>query len=228
MVRSTQGKKNICLTINSLAKGGAEKQCLLLAKALRSHHNVYLAVLNPTTQDPYYRKVVDEEKIQVVFLSRNPIVRMVKLAQFLKRKKVEVVFSFLPVDTIMSAVCGWLAGVPYRFGGIRNSYLPKGKHMILRAVNNHVLHYTIANNYAAYRSALAFGFKENVMVIHNGIGIRPLISRQGRPTNETTIISVGRLVKQKDYETALKSVARLKKMLPAEHTLRYRIVGYGE
>ena len=35
-------KKNICLTINSLSPGGAEKQCLLLAKALKPYHNPFV------------------------------------------------------------------------------------------------------------------------------------------------------------------------------------------
>ena len=37
--------KNICIFIESLKSGGAEKQSLLLAKALKSDHRICLTVL---------------------------------------------------------------------------------------------------------------------------------------------------------------------------------------
>ena len=66
-------KKNICITINSLAPGGAEKQSLLLAKALKPYHNTTVVIINP---QPIYKKhiaVIEKDDIKHIFLDRNPI-----------------------------------------------------------------------------------------------------------------------------------------------------------
>jgi glycosyltransferase involved in cell wall biosynthesis len=120
-----------------------------------------------------------------------------------------------------------MAGVPHIFGGIRNSFLPPIKLAVLRAVNNHLLNYTIANNYSAYRMALDYGFKRNVFVIHNGIKIRPIPTKPKPGHKIINIVSVGRFVKQKDYETALRSIAYLKRILVKNQRFRYKIVGSG-
>ncbi len=220
-------RKNICITINSLASGGAEKQSLLLAKALKIHHNTILVILNP---QPIYQpliSLIEEENIDHIFLAKNPIKKAVEFSSFLKKRKIEIVFSFLPTDTILSGVCGKIMGVPHIFGGIRNSFIPRIKFAALRLAHNYLLSYTIANNFSAYHSSIEFGFKKKVFVIPNGIEIRPFFERQISKRKVISIISLGRLVEQKDYETALKSIAELKKDLKATVQLKYRIVGHG-
>ncbi|MFK7811578.1 MAG: glycosyltransferase [Maribacter sp.] len=220
-------RKNICITINSLASGGAEKQSLLLAKALKPHHDVIFVILKP---QPIYQprfEVLKEEAIEHIFLPKNPVKKGIAFTRLLKRRKIDIIFSFLPTDTILSAICGKMAGVPHIFGGIRNSYIPKIKYSLIKIIHNYLLSYTIANNYAAYSSSIGFGFKKKVFVIPNGIEIKPFFARQGLDRKTITIISLGRLVKQKDYETALKGISELKKTLKTDIKLKYRIVGHG-
>ena len=220
-------RKNICITINSLASGGAEKQSLLLAKALKPYHNTILLILNP---QPTYQAHLDalvQEGIDHVYLSKNPIKKIIEFTRFLKKRKIDIIFSFLPTDTILSAICGKIAGVPHILGGIRNSFIPKFKFSVLRTVHNYLLSYTITNNHAAYFSSIEFGFKEKVFVIPNGIEIKPVTAKQDANRKTIRIISMGRLVKQKDYSTAIKSIAELKKMLPFDLKLNYKIVGHG-
>ncbi|MBD0852595.1 glycosyltransferase family 4 protein [Maribacter arenosus] len=220
-------KKNICITINSLAPGGAEKQSLLLAKALKPYHNTTVVIINP---QPIYKKhiaVIEKDDIKHIFLDRNPIKKIRDFTGFLKKKKIDIIFSFLPTDTIWASICGKIANVPYIFGGIRNSHIAYFKYAALRFANNHLLNYTIANNYAAYDSSIKFGFKKNVMVIPNGIEIRPKSQIKGLQMKTITVISIGRLVKQKGYVTALQAIAELKNTLKSNYVLRYRIVGDG-
>ncbi len=221
-------RKNICITINSLARGGAEKQCLLLAKALKPYHNAILVILNPEPIYPPRLEVIKEEGLDHIYLSKNPVKKTYEFIRFLKKRKIDIIFSFLPKDTMLSAICGKLAArVPYVLGGIRNSYTPWGKFTALKIVHNRLLNYTIANNYAAYNSAIEFGFNKKVMVVVNGIEINPFFERQKVDSNTITIISLGRLVKQKDYETAIKSISALKKMLKTAIRVKYKIVGQG-
>ena len=210
-----------------MAMGGAEKQCLMLASALKPEHNVHVVVVNPQPIHPPYHDYLEKERIEHIFLSANPIKKFFELRSYLRKNKIEVIFSFLPRDTTLAAVCGKLTGVSHIFGGIRNSYLPKMKFFVLRWVHNNLLNYTIANNYAAYRAAIDYGFKDRIFVIPNGIEIRPLQQRQEEEKKVIQIISVGRFVKQKAYETALKSLAQLKGMLASKQVFKYTIVGSG-
>ncbi|WP_276168409.1 glycosyltransferase [Zobellia alginiliquefaciens] len=220
-------RKNICITINSLGRGGAEKQCLLLAKALKHKHNVVVAILKPEPRYESHVRFIQQEEIEHLVLSPNVLFNAVNFIKFLKKEKIDIVFSFLPTDTIFSAICGKFAGVSYSFGGIRNSYMPKLKFMALKAVNNYLLDYTIANNFAAYSSSQKFGFKKNVFVISNGIDINPFKQRIPQNGACISIISMGRLVEQKQYGVALKSIYKLKETLAGAYRFRYKIVGQG-
>ncbi|MGB5420129.1 glycosyltransferase, partial [Algibacter sp.] len=145
----------------------------------------------------------------------------------LRKRKIDIIFSFLPKDTIFSGIYGKIAKVPYIFGGIRNSHVAWTKFAALKLINNRLLSFTIANNFAAYDSSIDFGFKKNVFVIPNGIEIRTISKRLKTDKNLITIISLGRLVKQKDYDTAIKSIANLKQILNKKYNIKYKIVGQG-
>ncbi len=218
-------KKNICVTINSLSAGGAEKQCILLATALNEHHNVTVIVLTPERLYQPRLEALKNQNIHYKFLSKNGIKRFFQLIRVFKEMKTDFVFSFLPADTIMSAVCGKLAGVPYVFGGIRSSFLPKVKFLVLKYLNNSILKYTISNNFAARVTAIKLGFNSNVLVIPNGIEIRAITERKSAST--VNIISLGRLVEPKCYDIAIETVVQLKEILKDEFHITYTIVGQG-
>ena len=220
-------RKNICLTITSLAMGGAEKQCLLLAKALAPFHNVQILIIKPHPRHQPKLEFLEEEGLKHAFLPANFLGQVVGFMRFLRRERIDFMFSFLPKDTLLAGICGKIFGVPHRFGGIRNSYLPPYKFIFLRLVHNHFLSYTIANNYSAREAAIKNGFKENVMVIHNGINIRPLRKTPKSETGSITIISLGRLVPQKDFRTALRVIVRLKERTAGKIPFKYYMVGKG-
>ena len=220
-------KKNICIAINSLAMGGAEKQCLLLAKALKTFHNLVVVVVDPTEEiHPDRLDNLEKEAIDAVYLPKNQLLKITEFTKLLRKRKIEIVFSYLPTDTVLSAICAKLVKVPYKFGGIRNSFLPRFKLIVLRFVHNFLLNYTIANNYAGYQAAIAFGYKNRVLVIPNGIEIRPLLPKE-YTSKRITIISLGRLVSQKKYDIAIQTIAHLKTILNKDYNIFYKIVGQG-
>lgn len=220
-------KKNICITINALELGGAEKQSVLLAKALKAHHNVTLVVVDPTKEVyPARLQTLEQEDIKPIFLPKNFLLKIVVLTKLLRKKKIEFIFSFLATDMVLGALCGKIVGVPYLFGGIRSSSWPRFKFMALRATHNYLLNYTISNNYAGRRVAVDFGFNENVFVIPNGIEIRPLKPIKGH-SKTITIISLGRLVSLKRYDIAIQTIAHLKTIIDEYYAIRYKIVGQG-
>ena len=219
--------RNICITINSLNRGGAEKQCLLLAKAIRGVHNVTVVILRDKPIHKPHISYIENEGIEHIFLPANMVQKASTFISFLKKNDIEIIFSFLPTDSIFSAICGKLSGVPYVFAGIRNSYMARTKFTALKWLNNSILNYTIANNFAAYEAALSFGFKKKVFVISNGIEMKQVPKRVEKDKEIINIISLGRLVKQKEYDTALKSMVYLKEILDNEVFFKYTIVGQG-
>lgn len=219
-------KKNVCVTINSLSAGGAEKQCILLAAALKEHHNVMVLILSPEKLYPPRLSSLKNQNIPFKFLSKNGLKRFFQMIQYFNKSNTDIIFSFLPADTVMSAICGKLAGVPHIIGGIRSSFLPKFKFIVLKCLNNSVLDYTISNNFAARKTALKLGFNSNVLVIPNGIEIRGLSEKR---TNKTiNIISLGRLVEAKCYDIAIETIFELEKLVGNEYDIQYTIVGQGE
>ena len=220
-------KKNICITINSLAAGGAEKQSLLLAKALKSYHNTIVVIIKPKPIYQSHLVIIKKEEIEHVFLARNSVKKIYGFTKLLKVRKIDIIFSFLPIDTLLGGICGKISGVPHIFGGIRNSYIPKFKFTVLKVVHNSILDYTIANNFTAYHSAIKSGFKDRLLVVFNGINIRTLSKTRRSNNKSINIISVGRLVLQKDYNTALKAIVTLKKRLKSDYKINYKIVGNG-
>lgn len=219
-------KKNICVTINSLSAGGAEKQCILLAAALKEHHNVTVIILSPEKLYPPRLVSLKDQNIQYKFLSKNRFKSFFQMIQYFRKNNIDFVFSFLPTDTVMSAVCGKLAGVPYIFGGIRSSFLPKSKFKLLKYLNNTILRYTISNNFSARETAIRLGFNSNVLVIPNGIEIRALSVRRSKKT--ISIISLGRLVAPKCYDIAIQTIEELKNIVGEKYDIKYTIVGQGE
>lgn len=222
-----QRRKNICITINSLNRGGAEKQCLLLAKALKDQHNVKVIILNDKPVHDPHISFIQQEKIEHIFLPANFVLKPLAMARILRTDKVDIIFSFLPTDSLLSAIIGRLCGVPYVVGGIRNSFLTRYKFLGLKWANNLLLNYTIANNYAAHRAANTLGFKNKVFVISNGIEVRAVPQKVIVEKETVSIISLGRLVEQKRYDVALSSILSLKNILKDSIQLKYRIVGQG-
>ena len=220
-------RKNICIAINSLEMGGAEKQSVLLAEALKPFHNIVLVVVDPQKKVyPPRMQTLKHEDIETVFLKKNLLRKIGTFTSILKKKKIEFIFSFLATDTVLSTVCGLLTKVPYIFGGLRSSSWPKFKLLVLRANHNYFLTYTIANNFAGYQAAIDYGFNQNVLVIPNGIEIRPLQPKIKSPKT-INIISMGRLVKPKRYDIAIKTIMHLKTIIKANCNINYKIVGQG-
>jgi glycosyltransferase involved in cell wall biosynthesis len=208
-----------------LRAGGAEKQCILLTEVLSKHHNVTLVILNPNEVYKPRLTYLNEHNLAYKFLSKNPLSRAFQLINFFKKDKTDFIFSFLPTDTLLSAICGRIAGVPNIFGGIRSSFLPRIKFLSLKLVNNYLLDYTISNNFAARETAISLGFNSNIFVIPNGIEIREPSLKKSEKTIK--IISLGRLVEAKQYGVAIKTIAALQKKIGDTYSVTYSIIGQG-
>jgi len=223
---------SIYIITNSLNIGGAEKQSIMLANCLKEHYPTYLVVYYGDQVDPRYNKMVDEYHIHTIWLAGSHLRKMFYLYNLFRKNRSSFIFSYLATANIINAIIGGLAGVKYRYGGIRSSQIYGWKLNLQKFLHNHLLTGSIFNNYEGQKYLCKLGFKEKKsIVIHNCIQVSSSVERRDTNLNsEIVILSVGRFTPEKDYNTALKAFRlMIDSMLDKNNTnvVKYKLIGYG-
>jgi len=184
--------KNICIFTNTLFSGGAEKQAVLLAKALNPKYQVWLVVYYGEQVEQKFLDIIEENNIVVVYLRGTHLMKISSFYRFLKREKILVIFSYLLTTNFIGGIVGKIAGVKYFYPGIRNAELPKKKEKIQKFIQNSLSTKTIYNNYRGFEELEKNGFnKQKGIVIPNCFinNIKPIV----RSKNDVVrILSLGR------------------------------------
>lgn len=219
----------ICIIIKSLANGGAEKQSILLAKALKEKYDVHYVILTDDPQHHAHLSNLVQYNIEHTFLKGGHLAKMNQFLALLKAKKINLLFTYLPGDTFFASIAGRIAGVKYIYGGLRNAQIPEWKKRFgLKLVHNFLLDGTISNSVTGKQFYKKHGFNDGkTRVIHNGVVIDTTYEKR-TDSASITILSVGRFVAQKDYETAIQTIALLKKSKDITKSFRYIIIGEGQ
>ena len=215
------------MLLRSLAPGGAEKQALLLTRLLGEDHDVRLVVLDREPRSSRHLRFLGEHGLEPLFLPDGTVAKARALWSHLRRERVEVLFTFLPSDTVLGAVVGRLAGVPRVYGGLRNSRLTPRKERFLRLVHDRLVTATVSNSRSAVEHFTARGFAAGrFRVIRNGIDAGPPPQRE-RSGSVVRLLSVGRFVPEKDHRLLLEAVRVLLDDGVAPEALRLVLVGSG-
>lgn len=219
--------KSIVIVVKNLTSGGAEKQSVLLAKALAGDYIVYYVILNDKYQEPKYLKLLSESpEIRVVAFSGSLYSRFAKFCKYLKIHKIEFVFSYLTAANFYAIAASRLTGVKRVYTGIRNAYLPPKKLIVDRFLCNHLASKAILNCYSGEKYFREKDFLVDKMIVIPNCFENIRAPKNSKNKNERlTIISVGRFVEQKDYFTALRAIDVVRKKYS---DILFKIVGYGE
>lgn len=217
--------KNIAILIPSLKSGGAEKQASLLATILSKKCKVYLIIFygDMIIAEANANILNSTSEVHIEKLEGNFFQKFSFLYKFLKNNSIDVAFNYLTLPDVYGGLIEKIAGVKRVYNGIRNSRLP-----LLKLITERVSHKfwatgTIFNCYSGSEYFISKGFrKSKCIVIPN---CYPSISLPIERNNSDIvhIITVGRFVPQKDYETAIKTISCLN-----NKNIRFDIVGYGE
>ena len=219
--------RKIGLTLTSLASGGAEKQCLLLASLLGPYYRVIVIVIDEKPRHPIHTSFIADHNVRVRFLRGSFLKKIRDLRKIVKEEAIEIIFSYLPKDILFTAISVG-SDISFHIGGIRNASMGHLKRKVLQYVHNKRLHASISNCHSGKTFFSHRGFNANkIEVIPNGIKIdMPPLNRVNN--GRIQITSLGRLVEQKDYPTALKSIELLLGKLHSNDVeLHYNIVGVG-
>lgn len=222
--------EHIFVLTNTLLKGGAEKQSILLTAALSTHFNCTLVVYYGEQCDSIFIELTKKHQLQVVYLHGGHLQKWLTLYRLFRKQKNTAVFSYLATTNVLNAVIGGLAGVRLKIAGVRSDRIVGMKLSIQKLLHNHVLDASVFNNYAGLKVMAGKGFKkEKSFVIHNCIEEQEN-KRQKSVRNEFVIVCLGRFVPEKDIPTAIEAFGLVKGMFnQALHNknLRLCIIGYG-
>lgn len=215
---------NIAIFVKNLTSGGAEKQSVLLAKAMTKYYPTHYLIFNGEKIHQRYLDMLKEDSsIQIKYFKGNHIYRYNQFLKYLKDNNINYIFSYLTAANAYACLAGKLNNIKV-FTGLRNAKLPLLKCLTDCFLTNYLAKGAIANCFSGKEYFTKKGFQEHkITVIPNCFeNIKPYISKPIK--TEVRIITVGRFVPQKDYETAIRSISELKKL---GCQINFDIVGYG-
>ena len=215
----------IAILIPTIKPGGAEKQAALLAATLNKKHDVYFISLYGTKNlSMTVRTFLEEANVRICFLSGKRLGKWKEYYLLLKQQSIEIAFNYLTICDVTGAIVEKLAGVDTIFNGIRNSRLAPVKIIMEWFAHNFFADYTIYNCRSGADYFEKHGFcKKKTIVIHNCFpDISDTIIHEDKQIKN--IITIGRFEPQKDYLTAIKTIATLRK---TRKDFVFTIIGHG-
>lgn len=218
-------KQSIAVFVKNLTSGGAEKQSVLLAKALTERYNVHYIILNGKHIHQKYLDMLNVDGyIQVVTFQGCLFNRFLQFVKYIRNNHINYIFSYLTAANMFACIAGRISDAKV-VTGLRNAKLPWAKHIADRFLTNHLADLTVCNCYSGKENFSAHGFCGNkIVVIPNCFEhITPYKEKDVR--EQVKVITVGRFVAQKDYETAIRAIQIAGKKCA---DLRFVVVGYGE
>lgn len=219
-------KKNIAVFVKNLTSGGAEKQAVLLAKALAGDYEMHYIIFNgQKIHQKYLDLLYEDPRVHVVSFQGGHLTRFRQFVSYLKVNRIDMIFSYLTAANLYACMAGRITGTKV-FTGLRNAELPLGRRIADRILTNHYATMAIVNCFSGNHKFVSQGFKsEKLVVIPNCFEkISPYTEKQNTD-GKVHIITVGRFVTQKDYPTAIKAISLAHKEYA---DLWFDIVGYGE
>lgn len=216
---------NIAIFVSTLGSGGAEKQAALLASVLSKHYNVhFVALYGDKESSDFVMSILKKSGVKVYPLVGSQSRKFKEYAAILKSNNVVCAFNYLTKCDFWGAIIAKLCGVTKVYNGIRNSKLEGYKNVLEWISHNFVATGTIFNCYSGEKAFIKKGFsKSKCITIPNCF---PNIAEPKEKTEKekVRIITVARFHPQKDYETAVKAIALLKK---ACKDFVFDLCGYG-
>jgi glycosyltransferase involved in cell wall biosynthesis len=219
---------HVAIICKTFLKGGAEKQALILTKLLVDKGiDVILINWYGEKVDQRNLKYINDNSFRYYPMNGSYLKKLNKLQKIIKNDETSIIISYLTLANFVSGLSKIFNRNIVTIGGIRNEKLPYYKFLFEKLIHNYLNDATVFNSYSAKAKFERRGFNpEKIYVIQNAIESKNLQVNSKTSNGEIRIVTVGRFVKQKDYETALKSFSNLIER-NRDKEFKYYIVGYG-
>jgi len=220
---------NVGILIKNLQVGGAQKQSIILGSVLRNEFNLSFIVFNGNILSERFLSMANDSGLESIILKGNLLKRLYNFYRICRKNHIEILFSYLAGDNLVSASIGRMAGVKHQIGGIRNSEILPFKLVVQRFLSNKLFTYTVFNNQMGLEALIKKGFlKEKCVLIENAIYINQMPITRNRSKN-ISILTIARFEDQKDHHTAIRSIHFMfaNKLIYSEKKIKYCIIGKG-
>ena len=217
--------KDVSIFVSTLGAGGAEKQAALLASVLSKHYKVhFVALYGDSEKSDFVVSILKKANVNIYPLIGSQSKKFQEYAHILKSNHVVCALNYLTKCDFWGAIIAKGCGVNKVYNGIRNSKLDGYKIVLEWISHNLVATGTIFNCFSGEDAFIKNGFKKNKCItIPNCFpDIAEPIDKERK--DKVRIITVARFHPQKDYETAIKAIAILKK---TSNNFVFDLCGYG-
>lgn len=236
--------KRIALYIPSMSGGGAEQMMLTLANALSEKNLVVDLVLNKA-EGPYLKKVSD--KVNIVNLDTSRVLTgILPLARYMRVEKPEVILSAMNYVNVVTIFAKLLSGTDTRIVLSERSNLSAAlanSKWISRVLLKNLMSWTYkkADKVVAISNGVADDLaqqiklnRNQIVTIYNPVVSSDILRKANAPlpllhpwfekNSPPVIIAVGRLSGEKDFETLIRSFAKIR----TQKECHLLILGEGE
>lgn len=217
-------RKRICFFNGTLNEGGAERVISILSKGLASM-NYDVEILLYYEFDPFYEIA---ENINIVFVekstrSKNYITNLVWMRNYFK-ENADIVISFLAPFNILALIAHL---------GLKNKIIVADRNdprcipnkYIIRKLRNFLYQFSdgVVLQTQKNKSYFSKSIQDRSIVIYNPIDLKEKRGQALRTETNKRIVSVGRLMPQKNHELLMDAFAEVVKVYP-----EYELTIYGE
>lgn len=219
-------KKNIAILIPTINAGGAEKQASLLASRLSTKYKVFVILYSGEAAINLANiKRLEEANINVYKLIGSTFSKIKELKYILEENCIYCLFNYLTKPNVIGSIVGHKAKVKKVYNGIRNSRIDWWKLILERFAHNNYATGTIYNCYSGEKYFSSKGLRQDkAIVIPNCFSnISEPIERNEKEIKH--VVTVGRFVPQKDYQTIIHTISELKNL---RKDFVMDIIGYGD
>ena len=227
--------QRIALLIDSLARGGAERQCLLAARQLAARGLQVDLIYYHEVEDRYDASLAGDARLDFLEKRRQYGRFILRLANRLRRGRYDVLHAFKGSAAIYTAFAGSLARIPVIVGAYRVEFRGTGVYRQVLKQADRFLDAWVENS-AASAQALQNRLgvrRDKCFVVYNGIeptsfvsSLTPAEAKQRLQYSlDTPVVSIlARLREQKNHQMFLHVAQQTRDQLP---NTRFLVVGDG-
>jgi glycosyltransferase involved in cell wall biosynthesis len=230
----------VCILIPILDLGGAEVQVLDQLRVLdRSGLRVSICCLTAgdAGMESEARRYADSF-FHLSFRWRSLPFAVLRLARYLREERFDVIHCHMPPADWVGRLAGWLGGVPVRMTTEHGRGLWKSQCRVMfdRVLNSVTdLRICVSHDILEIRAQREGTPRSKLEYLPNGVdldrfksttrGKQEIMAELGWPADDPLVVSVGRLVSEKNYPLLVEAIASVKDSIP---TVRCVIAGEGK
>ena len=219
----------VCMVMPKLQVGGAEVQVLNLIKKIdKSRFSLSLCLFNEGHAEMEKTAAGHVESVFILnFRWRRFPVSFFRLAAYLRKGRFNVVHAHLAPADLFGRVAAWTAGVPVRVTTEHGKGLWKsGARLLVERMLNGITdaRICVSRDIMELRRAREHTPAEKLVYIPNAVdpeqfgrparGREAVMGEFGWPAGDPLVLSVGRLVKEKDYPLLIEAFTAMAAKMP--------------